>query len=150
MRLAWGIPGARHYAHVHGDQDPDVRESERHRFQHDPECGVLLAMIDVNKESVNLTAGNHVILLDPWWNPMLEWQAVKRIEGMQQTKQVHRYRLIMQDSVETRMARRADSKIQMDKDAFPSTLVVDEAIMEEESTTEALQEMMERLDMTES
>jgi len=159
LRLAWGVPGARRYAHVHGDQDADVRDAERQWFQEDAECGVLLAMIDVNKESVSLTAANHVILLDPWWNPTVEGQALARVDGVQQMKQVHRYRLTMEDSVESMMTRRADSKIQMDRDAFPPTLVGEEENMdlgvvaeagaeadeEEEATAYALEELFEHI-----
>lgn len=125
-----GLPGARGCAYVHGDLSVAQRETERARFNNDPQCGILLAMIDVNSEGLDLTVANHVVLYDPWWNPGTEFQAVSRIEGDRQQRPIYRYRLILKGAmdmtVDSWMAAIADKKIRLDKEAFPPTLVKDD------------------------
>jgi len=52
---------------------------------------------------LNLTAAEYVFLLDPWWNPAVEAQAVDRAHRIGQTKQVFAYRLIARDTVEEKV-----------------------------------------------
>ncbi len=123
LRLRLGVPHARGYAHVHGNLKKQEREAERSRFFNDPQCGVLLAIIDIYKEVIDLTAANHVVLYDPWWNPQPELQAVSRIIGPKQTLKTYRYRLLMQGSVDEVVANVADEKIGVDLNTLPPTRV---------------------------
>ena len=52
---------------------------------------------------LNLTAAEYVFLLDPWWNPAVEAQAVDRAHRIGQTRHVFAYRLIARDTVEERV-----------------------------------------------
>ena len=52
---------------------------------------------------MNLTAADYVFLLDPWWNPAVEAQAVDRTHRIGQTRQVFAYRLITRDTVEEKV-----------------------------------------------
>ena len=52
---------------------------------------------------MNLTAADYVFLLDPWWNPAVEAQAVDRSHRIGQTRQVFAYRLITRDTVEEKV-----------------------------------------------
>ena len=52
---------------------------------------------------LNLTAAEYVFLLDPWWNPAVEAQAIDRAHRVGQTRQVFAYRLICQDTVEEKI-----------------------------------------------
>jgi SNF2 family DNA or RNA helicase len=52
---------------------------------------------------LNLTAAEYVFLLDPWWNPAVEAQAVDRAHRIGQTRQVFAYRLIARDTVEEKV-----------------------------------------------
>jgi SNF2 family DNA or RNA helicase len=52
---------------------------------------------------LNLTAAGYVFLLDPWWNPAVEAQAVDRAHRIGQTQQVFAYRLIARDTVEEKV-----------------------------------------------
>ena len=52
---------------------------------------------------MNLTAAEYVFLLDPWWNPAVEAQAVDRAHRIGQTRQVFAYRLIARDTVEEKV-----------------------------------------------
>ncbi len=52
---------------------------------------------------LNLTAAGYVFLLDPWWNPAVEAQAVDRAHRIGQLQQVFAYRLIARDTVEEKV-----------------------------------------------
>ena len=52
---------------------------------------------------LNLTAAENVFLLDPWWNPAVEMQAIDRTHRIGQTKPVFAYRLVARDTVEERI-----------------------------------------------
>jgi SNF2 family DNA or RNA helicase len=52
---------------------------------------------------LNLTAAEYVFLLDPWWNPAVEAQAVDRAHRIGQTQHVFAYRLIARDTVEEKV-----------------------------------------------
>jgi SNF2 family DNA or RNA helicase len=52
---------------------------------------------------LNLTAADHVFLLDPWWNPAVEAQAIDRTHRIGQTNPVFAYRLIAKDTVEEKV-----------------------------------------------
>ena len=52
---------------------------------------------------MNLTEADYVFLLDPWWNPAVEQQAVDRTHRIGQTKNVFIYKFITKDSVEEKI-----------------------------------------------
>ena len=52
---------------------------------------------------LNLTAADYVFLLDPWWNPAVEAQAIDRAHRIGQTRRVFAYRLIAKDTVEEKV-----------------------------------------------
>lgn len=74
------------------------------RFQNDPECGVFLISLKAGGLGLNLTAADYVFLLDPWWNPAVEAQAIDRAHRIGQTRQVFAYRLICHNTVEQKIA----------------------------------------------
>jgi len=74
------------------------------RFQKDPDCRVFLISLKAGGLGLNLTAAEYVFLLDPWWNPAVEAQAIDRAHRVGQTRRVFAYRLICQDTVEEKIA----------------------------------------------
>lgn len=74
------------------------------RFQNDPDCKVFLISLKAGGLGLNLTAAEYVFLLDPWWNPAVEAQAIDRAHRVGQTKQVFAYRLICRGTVEEKIA----------------------------------------------
>lgn len=79
------------------------REVRVERFQNDPECRLFLISLKAGGVGLNLTAAQYVFLLDPWWNPAVEAQAVDRAHRIGQTRQVFAYRLIARDTVEEKV-----------------------------------------------
>ena len=86
--------------------DGQTRNRKDHvdRFQNDPDCPVFLISLKAGGLGLNLTAAEYVFLLDPWWNPAVEAQAIDRAHRVGQTKQVFAYRLICRGTVEEKIA----------------------------------------------
>ena len=80
------------------------------RFQTDPDCPLFLISLKAGGLGLNLTAAEYVFLLDPWWNPAVEAQAVDRTHRIGQTRQVFAYRLIARDTVEEKVLELQKSK----------------------------------------
>lgn len=85
--------------------DGQTRKRKEHvdRFQSDPNCGVFLISLKAGGLGLNLTAADYVFILDPWWNPAVEAQAIDRAHRIGQTRQVFAYRLICRDTVEEKI-----------------------------------------------
>jgi SNF2 family DNA or RNA helicase len=73
------------------------------RFQNDPESKLFLISLKAGGLGLNLTAAEYVYLLDPWWNPAVEAQAVDRTHRIGQSRSVFAYRLIAKDTVEEKV-----------------------------------------------
>jgi superfamily II DNA or RNA helicase len=80
------------------------------RFQTDPACRLFLISLKAGGVGLNLTAAEYVFLLDPWWNPAVEAQAIDRSHRIGQTKPVFAYRLIARDTVEEKVLALQQSK----------------------------------------
>ena len=79
------------------------REAKVTRFQNDPECRLFLVSLKAGGLGLNLTAAEYVFLLDPWWNPAVEAQAIDRAHRIGQTRAVFAYRLIAKNTVEEKV-----------------------------------------------
>ena len=79
------------------------REAHVARFQDDPAVGLFLISLKAGGVGLNLTAAEYVFLLDPWWNPAVEAQAIDRAHRIGQTREVFAYRLIAKDTVEEKV-----------------------------------------------
>jgi superfamily II DNA or RNA helicase len=80
------------------------------RFQNDPNCKLFLVSLKAGGLGLNLTAAEYVFLLDPWWNPAVEAQAIDRAHRIGQTRPVFAYRLIARDTVEEKVLELQQSK----------------------------------------
>jgi superfamily II DNA or RNA helicase len=79
------------------------RAAKVERFQTDTECPVFLISLKAGGLGLNLTAAEYVYLLDPWWNPAVEAQAIDRSHRIGQTQHVFAYRLICRGTVEEKI-----------------------------------------------
>jgi hypothetical protein len=86
------------------------RQTPVERFQNDADCRLFLISLKAGGLGLNLTAAGYVFLLDPWWNPAVEAQAVDRAHRIGQTQQVFAYRLIARDTVEEKVLELQRSK----------------------------------------
>lgn len=101
---AAGIP----YEYLDG-QTRDRKERVE-RFQGDPTCPVFLVSLKAGGTGLNLTAADYVFLLDPWWNPAVEAQAIDRAHRIGRTRPVLAYRLVARDTIEERVLELQQSK----------------------------------------
>ncbi|MCA9262445.1 MAG: SNF2 helicase associated domain-containing protein, partial [Planctomycetales bacterium] len=73
------------------------------RFQTDESCRLFLISLKAGGHGLNLTAADYVFILDPWWNPAVEAQAVDRAHRIGQTRPVMAYRMICRGTVEEKI-----------------------------------------------
>ncbi|RYE23236.1 MAG: helicase SNF2 [Sphingobacteriales bacterium] len=96
---AKGIP----YAYFDGSSTSTQREQAIQQFQNNEECRVFLISLKAGGIGLNLTAADYVYIVDPWWNPAVEQQAIDRTHRIGQTKNIFAYRLICKDTIEEKM-----------------------------------------------
>ena len=80
------------------------------RFQEDESVSAFLISIKAGGHGLNLTSADYVFLLDPWWNPAVEAQAIDRAHRMGQQNPVIAYRMICRDTVEEKIVSLQQSK----------------------------------------
>ena len=95
--------------------DGKTRERQEcvERFQNDGDCRLFLISLKAGGVGLNLTAADYVFILDPWWNPAVEAQAVDRTHRIGQVRQVFAYRLITRDTVEEKVLQLQETKRQL-------------------------------------
>jgi SNF2 family DNA or RNA helicase len=103
------------------------REAVVNDFQDNDEIRVFLISLKAGGTGLNLTAADYVYLIDPWWNPAIENQAIDRSYRIGQHKNVIAVRLICQNTIEEKMVKIQESKrnladnlVQADTDVFKS------------------------------
>lgn len=88
------------------------------RFQNKKGAAVILVSLRAGGTGITLHAADYVFLLDPWWNPAVESQAVDRVHRIGQRKRVFVYRMITQGTIEERIQHLKAEK----RELFESTL----------------------------
>ena len=73
------------------------------QFQNDPAIKTFLISLKAGGVGLNLTAADYVYLVDPWWNPATEDQAIDRTHRIGQTKKVFAYKMICKETVEEKI-----------------------------------------------
>ncbi|KAI0068288.1 hypothetical protein BV25DRAFT_1793096 [Artomyces pyxidatus] len=91
------------YDRLDGTMKREERTRAMEALKHDPGCEVLLVSLKAGGVGLNLTAAQRVYLMDPYWNPAVENQAVDRIHRLGQTKPVTTVKLIIENSIEARL-----------------------------------------------
>ena len=89
--------------HAYLDGRTRDRQARIERFQQDPACRLFLVSLKAGGTGLNLTAADYVFLLDPWWNPAVEAQAIDRAHRIGQPRPVFAYRLVARDTVEEKI-----------------------------------------------
>jgi SNF2 family DNA or RNA helicase len=79
------------------------RETVIRQFQGDPENRIFLISLKAGGVGLNLTEADYVFIIDPWWNPAAENQAINRAHRIGQNKHVFVYRFITKNSIEEKI-----------------------------------------------
>jgi superfamily II DNA or RNA helicase len=89
------------------------RKEALDRFRKDEDIPIFLISLKAGGVGLNLTAADYCILLDPWWNPAVESQAVDRTHRIGQTRHVMVYRLIVRGTIEEKVVQLQGKKRQL-------------------------------------
>lgn len=91
------------YAYLDGRTRKGKREEAVNIFQNELEVRVFLISLKAGGTGLNLTAADYVYIVDPWWNPAVENQAIDRCYRIGQDKKVIAYRMICKDTLEEKI-----------------------------------------------
>ncbi|KAM0439970.1 hypothetical protein ACHAPT_001070 [Fusarium lateritium] len=86
-----------------GSMKNDEREESLRRLRSDPKTRILLCSLKCGSLGLNLTAATRVVILEPFWNPFVEEQAIDRVHRLTQTVDVIIYKLTVTKTVEERI-----------------------------------------------
>ncbi|KAL8100619.1 helicase-like transcription factor CHR28 isoform X2 [Apium graveolens] len=106
------------YRKLDGTMSLSARDKAVREFNTDPEVTVMLMSLKAGNLGLNMVAATHVILLDLWWNPTTEDQAIDRAHRIGQNHPVTVSRLTIRDTVEDRILALQDEKRKMVASAF--------------------------------
>ncbi|MDB5193931.1 MAG: box helicase [Segetibacter sp.] len=122
------------YEYFDGSTAPPERERAIQNFQNNEQCRVFLISLKAGGVGLNLTAADYVYIVDPWWNPAVEQQAIDRTHRIGQTKNIFAYRMICKDTVEDKIL-----LLQEKKKALAADLITDDAGFVKNLTREDLE-----------
>jgi non-specific serine/threonine protein kinase len=98
------------YEYFDGSTSAPDREKAIQSFQNDDEVRVFLISLKAGGVGLNLTAADYVYIVDPWWNPAVEQQAIDRTHRIGQTKNIFAYRMICKDTIEDKIMQLQEKK----------------------------------------
>ncbi len=109
------------YAWLVGDVTQKQRKAEIEKFQEQADVQSFLISIKSGGTGLNLTAADYVFILDPWWNPFTEQQAIARAHRIGQDKNVIALKFITKDSIEEKILKLQERKSQLAADIIEGT-----------------------------
>jgi len=104
------------YEYFDGSTSAPDREKAIQEFQNNEEVRVFLISLKAGGVGLNLTAADYVYIVDPWWNPAVEQQAIDRTHRIGQTKNIFAYRMICKDTIEDKILQLQEKKRALAKD----------------------------------
>ena len=104
------------YEYFDGSTSAPDREKAIQSFQRNDEVRIFLISLKAGGVGLNLTAADYVYIVDPWWNPAVEQQAIDRTHRIGQTKNIFAYRMICKDTIEDKILKLQEKKIALAKD----------------------------------
>lgn len=113
------------------------RKDQVERFSKDPHLKIFLISIKAGGLGLNLTEADYVFILDPWWNPAVEAQAIDRAHRIGQKKKVFTYKFITRNTVEEKIL-----KLQQKKLRLTNELITTEESFMKQLTKEDIEQML--------
>ena len=98
------------YTRYDGAMRNDLREASLERLRNHAKTRILLCSLRAGSLGLNLTAASRVVILEPFWNPFVEEQAIDRVHRLNQTQDVIVYKMTVKDTVEARILDLQDRK----------------------------------------
>ena len=122
------------YCYLDGSMSNEQRQQAVTKFQTDDSINYFLISLKAGGVGLNLTQADYVFIIDPWWNPAVEQQAVDRSHRIGQTKTVFTYKFITKDTVEEKILAMQQRKKELagsiitNEESFIKTIDVEEII----------------------
>lgn len=113
------------YEYLDGKSTQKSRQNSVENFQNNKDLRVFLISLKAGGTGLNLTEADYVYIVDPWWNPAVENQAIDRCYRIGQNKSVMAYRMICKGTIEEKIVKLQDKKKQLASDIIQT----DEKIM---------------------
>ncbi|KAJ7047850.1 SNF2 family N-terminal domain-containing protein [Mycena alexandri] len=110
---------------LEGTMSPQARDATIKHFMENVEVTVFLVSLKAGGVALNLTEASRVYLMDSWWNPAVEYQAMDRIHRLGQRRPVKAIKLVVEDSIESRIVQLQEKKSAM----VDATLSSDDSAM---------------------
>ncbi len=110
------------YCYLDGSTPLNKRKDQVAKFQEDENVKAFLISLKAGGVGLNLTTADYVYIVDPWWNPAVEQQAIDRAHRIGQKRNVFAYKMICKDSVEEKII-----QLQERKQALADDLIQEDA-----------------------
>ncbi|MEQ8878310.1 MAG: C-terminal helicase domain-containing protein [Cyclobacteriaceae bacterium] len=123
--------------HAYLDGSVKDRKGQVMKFQERDDVNVFLISLKAGGLGLNLTGADYVFILDPWWNPAAEAQAVDRAHRIGQKNKVFTYKFIARDTVEEKILKLQNAKLKLAKDL----ITIEESLVKQLSKTD-IQELL--------
>ncbi len=104
------------FEYLDGQCSPSKRNASVENFQNNEDCRVFLISLKAGGTGLNLTAADYVYIVDPWWNPAVENQAIDRTHRIGQDKHIIAYRMICKGTVEEKIMQYQQRKLKVAAD----------------------------------
>jgi non-specific serine/threonine protein kinase len=104
------------YCYLDGSTSLPNRKKQVAEFQEDKNIKAFLISLKAGGVGLNLTVADYVYIVDPWWNPAAELQAIDRAHRIGQTRKVFAYKMICKDSVEEKILQLQERKKMLSDD----------------------------------
>ncbi|CAI5758920.1 unnamed protein product [Candida verbasci] len=96
-----------------GSMSPQQRDNTIKYFMENTEVEVFLVSLKAGGVALNLCEASQVFLMDPWWNPSVEWQSMDRVHRIGQKRPIKITRFCIEDSIESKIIELQDKKANM-------------------------------------
>lgn len=116
------------YAKLIGSVPTSERKAEVEAFQKDASVKFFFISLKAGEVGLNLTEASHVLLLDPWWNPFSEKQAISRAHRLGQKNKVNVIRFVSKDTIEEKIIKLQQTKKELSQNIVEETTLVTEVI----------------------
>jgi non-specific serine/threonine protein kinase len=118
------------YAYLDGSTHD--RKKAVSEFLDDNDCHLFLISLKAGNTGLNLVKADYVYIVDPWWNPAVEAQAIDRTHRIGQTRNIFAYRLICKDTIEEKIVQLQQKKKKLASDLIQTDENVFKALSKEE------------------
>ncbi|KAG7664624.1 RAD16 [[Candida] subhashii] len=98
---------------LQGSMSPQQRDNTIRYFMENTEVEVFLVSLKAGGVALNLCEASQVFLMDPWWNPSVEWQSMDRVHRIGQRRPIRITRFCIEDSIESKIIELQEKKANM-------------------------------------